>query len=88
LPKQKSESVPKKDEASRSEQEVKGFMTLNEIALKNGVPKEYILKALGVPADIDGRAPVREWMHDHGKSIQNLRDAVAEYKAGSQHPQR
>jgi len=78
--------APKKEhkqaDTSGSEPEVKGFMTLNEIALKTGVPKEHILKALGLPADMDGRAPVREWMHDHGKTIQDLRDAVAQYRQG------
>jgi hypothetical protein len=59
--------------------EVKGFMTLGEIALKTGVPKEYLLRALGLPATIDSRAPVREWLHPQGKSIQDLRDAVAQY---------
>jgi Pyruvate/2-oxoacid:ferredoxin oxidoreductase delta subunit len=62
------------------EPEVKGFMTLNEIALKTGVPKEYILNALGVGTEIDGRAPIRDWMHAQGKSIQNVRDAVEQYR--------
>jgi len=73
---------PRKDHAPGAEQQIKGFMTLNEIALKSGVPKDYILKTLGLPADTDGRAPVRDWMHDRGKTIQDLRDAVAKYKAG------
>ncbi len=75
-------SVAKGDHPGGSDQEVKGFMTLNEIALKTGVPKEYLLKALGITASIDPRSPVREWMHDQGKSIQDLRDAVNNYRAG------
>jgi hypothetical protein len=70
-----------KKEHSGGDQEVKGFMTLNEIATKTGVPKEYILEKLGVKAQVDPRAPLREWMHDHGKSIQDVRDAVAAYRA-------
>ena len=62
------------------EPEVKGFMTLNEISLKTGVPKDYILNELSLPAAIDARAPVREWMHAQGKSIQDVRDAVAAYR--------
>lgn len=65
------------------EQEVKGFMTLNEIAMKTGVPAAFILKKTGLPADTNLRVPVREWMHEKGKSIQDLRDAVAAYRAGA-----
>ncbi|MBI4874854.1 MAG: 4Fe-4S binding protein [Acidobacteria bacterium] len=69
-----------KDHGSGSEEEVKGFMTLNEIALKTGVPKDYLLKTLGLSEQIDARQPVREWMHAHGKSIQDLRDAVKSHR--------
>ncbi|MCU0247745.1 MAG: 4Fe-4S binding protein [Bryobacter sp.] len=72
----------KKDHPGGEEQEVKGFMTLNEIAMKTGVPKEYFVKSLQLSGEIDGRKPVREWMHAQGKSIQDLRDAVTAYRAG------
>lgn len=71
-----------KDHGSEEEPEVKGFMTLNEISIKTGVPKEYLLKALNLPPDINGRLPVRDWMHDHGKSVGDLREAVTQYRAG------
>jgi hypothetical protein len=64
-----------------SDEAVKGFMTLNQIAVKTGVPKEYILKTVGLPPDIDGRMPIREWMHAQGKSIQDIRAAVKQYRA-------
>jgi polyferredoxin len=67
--------------AVAEEPEVKGFMTLNEIALKTGVPKEQLLRALGLAGTIDGRTPVREWLHDRGKTIQDLREAVTQYRA-------
>lgn len=60
--------------------EVKGFMTLNEIASKTGAPADYILKTLGIAEAIDPRQPVREWMHSQGKSIQDIRDAVTGYR--------
>jgi polyferredoxin len=63
-----------------SNTEVRGSMTLNEIALKTGVSKGRILKTLGLPSDIDGRVPVREWVHERGESIQDLRDAVESYR--------
>jgi hypothetical protein len=50
--------------------------------MKTGVPKEYFVKSLQLSGEIDGREPVREWMHAQGKSIQNLRDAVTAYRAG------
>ena len=57
-------------------------MTLNEVALKTGVPKAFLLKSLGLPGAIDARAPLRLWMHEHAKSIQDVRDAVKDYRAG------
>jgi len=56
-------------------------MTLNEIALETGVPKDWLIKKLNLPADTAARQPVREWMHAQGKSIQDLGDAVAEFRA-------
>jgi hypothetical protein len=70
------------DHPGGSDREVTGFMTPNEIALKTGVPKEGLLKSLGIAASIDPRSPVREWIDGQGKSIQDLRDAVQDYRAG------
>lgn len=85
---EKKEATGEKKEATgdkkggHSEAEVKGFMTLNEVVMKTGVPKEWLLKRLGAPANVDPRKPMREWIHDTGKSIQDVRDAVADYRAG------
>ncbi len=65
------------------EQEIRGMMTLNEIVMQTGVPKEYILKTLQISDSVNSRAPLREWMHDKGKSIQDVRDAVAKYRSGA-----
>jgi polyferredoxin len=82
----KNAGAPKKSgDASKhsgSEQEIRGSMTLNEVAMKTGVPMDWLLKRLKLPASTDGRKPLRDWMHDQGKSIQDIRDAVAEYRAG------
>lgn len=69
-------------DTKKDDQEVKGFMTLNEVCLKTGVPKEWLLKRLNLPSAIDGRKPLREWMHDRGKSIQDFRDAIQDYRSG------
>lgn len=71
-----------KEHSGGEEPEIKGMMTLNEIALKTGAPKEYFIRTLGLPKEINATVPVREWMHDHGKSIQDLRDALKAYRAG------
>lgn len=71
------------EEHSGGEEDVKGFMTLNEIVLKTGVPKDYLMKTLALPKDIDPRKPVREWMHQQGKSVQDLREAVKQYRQGA-----
>ncbi len=64
------------------EPDVRGNMTLNEITLATGVPTEYILRTLGITADINPRLALREWMHDQGKSVQDVRDAVKKYQEG------
>jgi hypothetical protein len=69
-----------KDHKDGAEPEVKGFMTLNEVALKTGVPKEWLAKELNLGDGVDSRSPLREWMHDQGKSIQDVRDAVEKYR--------
>ncbi|MBN9661030.1 MAG: 4Fe-4S binding protein [Acidobacteria bacterium] len=61
--------------------EVKGFMSLNEVSAKTGVPAGFILKAMEIKAPVNASQPLREWMHAQGKSIQDVRDAVASYKA-------
>lgn len=66
----------------QQEPEIKGYMTLNEVVLKTGVPKQWLIKRLHLPAHVDPRKPLREWMHDAGMSIQDVRLAVAEYRAG------
>ena len=69
-----------KEHGGGEEPEVKGFMTLNEISLKTGVPKDWLVKELAHGSGVDPRQPLREWMHDRGKSIQDIRDAVTKYR--------
>jgi hypothetical protein len=78
-PAKEVEHAPR-ESGGNNESEVKGFMTLNEIELKTGAPASFLLRRLGLPQDIDSRIPVREWIHQHGKSIQDLREAVDGYR--------
>lgn len=67
----------------KGEQEIRGFMTLNQVSSKTGVPKEFLLRQLQVPAGkIDPRKPIRDWIHYYGKAIGDVRDAVAAYRSG------
>jgi hypothetical protein len=59
-------------------------MSLNEISSKTGVPKDYILKTLKLPSTINASIPAREWLHAHGKSMQDIREAVTRYRAEHQ----
>lgn len=71
-----------KSHKSAEEEQVKGFMTLNEVCLKTGVPKDYLLRRLGAPASTDPRQPIRDWIHALGKSMQDVRQIVLDYQAG------
>jgi hypothetical protein len=63
------------------EPEVRGFMTLNEVVLKTGVPKAYILKELGLSeGEVDARQPLRDWVHQKGKSVPELREIITKYR--------
>lgn len=73
---------PGKKKGAGDGEEVRGTMTLNEVSMKTGVPKAFILKSVGAPAGTDPRKPVREWIHDTGKTMQDVRQAVADYRAG------
>ena len=61
---------------------VRGNMTLNEIVLKTGVPKDYIIQTVGLPEDSPPRTSLREWIHETGKTPRDIRDAVEQYLAG------
>lgn len=72
----RAEEAPKKA-GDHEEQQVRGVMTLNEISLKTGVPAGCILERIGVDAaQVNPRVPVRDWIHDAGKTMQDVRDAV------------
>ena len=77
---EKKSGQGKKD--GHSGEEIRGVMTLNEVSAKTGVPKDYILKSLGAPPNTDARKPIRDWIHDLGKSMQEVREAVAAYRSG------
>jgi|GEM_PF-118591 len=79
--KKQNASAGAEQHGEAEESGVKGFMTLNEVALKTGVPKDYILGKLGIDASkVDPRLPLREWVHAHGHSVPEIRTIVEEYQ--------
>jgi len=69
--------------ANRDEPSVRGVMTLNEISLKAGVPADCILDRLGI-SGVNPRVPVREWIHEFGKTIQDVRGAASACRGPAQ----
>ena len=63
---------------------VRGNMTINEIVLKTGIPRSYLLKNAGLPEDVPTREPLRGWIQKYNKTPRDLRDAVEKYRAENQ----
>lgn len=55
---------------------VRGNMTINEIVLKTGIPKDKLLKEAGLPPDVPAREPIRNWIFDYRSTPRRIRDAV------------
>lgn len=70
---------PKSHAAGQGE-DVRGTMTLQEISQKTGVPVGHFRKALKLDKTTDLNKPVREWIHSKGMTMQDVRDAVKNYK--------
>jgi len=63
-------------------EEVRGTMSLKEIQAKTGVTPAFVLKRLGIRG-VSETTPVREWLHAHDKSMQDVREAIAAWRAGA-----
>lgn len=70
---------PKSHAAGQGE-DVRGTMSLQEIAQKTGVPVSHFQKALKLDKSVDLTKPVREWIHSKGMTMQDVRDAAKAYK--------
>lgn len=60
---------------------VRGNMTINEIVLKTGIPKDYLLKEAGLPEDVPTRQALRDFLHEYNVTPRDLRDVVDKYHA-------
>jgi len=71
---------PSAGEPSGEQQVVRGNSTINEIVLKSGIPKDYLLREAGLPEDVPMRTALREWIRDYGKTPRDVREVVEKYR--------
>ncbi len=67
------------EEGERQPPPVRGNMTINEIVLKTGIPRDVLLREAGLPDDIPVRRPLRDWIHDYDVTPRDLRDVVEKH---------
>lgn len=67
---------------SLSAQEVRGKNTLAEVARMYGIPVERIVAEVGLPADVDVQAPLKDIAAQYGIEILNIREAAERIVAG------
>jgi hypothetical protein len=60
--------------------EIKGRMTLQEVADYCQVPLDYLLTELGLPAGVDLQLRMRDLASQMGIEVQTVRDAVTRYQ--------
>ena len=56
---------------------ITGQMSLREVEKATGVPARHITRKLGLPADLSLDEPLRQLVHAHGLSVEDVRDVVA-----------
>jgi len=74
--------VPAGQKKEHTSEEVRGTMSLKEIQAKTGVAPAFVLKRLGIQG-VSETTPVREWLHAHDKSMQDVREAITAWRAGA-----
>lgn len=72
--------APKSHPAGQGE-DVRGTMSLREIAQKTGVPAGHFRQALKLDKSVDLNQPVREWIHSKGMTMQDVREAARTCKS-------
>lgn len=77
---QPNQGAPKSHPASQGE-DVRGTMSLREIAQKTGVPADHFRQALKLDKSVALNQPVREWIHSKGMTMQDVREAAKTYKS-------
>ena len=57
-------------------------MTIQEVVDLCQVPREYLVSALGLPADVDPSLQMRDLANQMGIEVLTVREVVGEYQAG------
>lgn len=65
---------------SSEEPRLSGMMTLRRVDGQYGVPAEWLVRRLGLPADTDREVPLRDLLRQRGREVQEVREAVEEYR--------
>jgi hypothetical protein len=62
--------------------EIKGRMTIQEVVDLCQVPLDYLITALGLPADVEPSLQMRDLANQMGIEVVTVREVVGEYQAG------
>jgi hypothetical protein len=71
-------TVPDGD--AHSAEEIRGSMSLLEVEEVTGVPIEYVMSKLGLPANVDKTEQLGRLRRAHGFQMEELREAVETYR--------
>lgn len=63
----------------KSPSDIKGWMTLTDVSKYFKLPVPELVKALGLPADVEAKQPLKEIAEENGKETDDLREALAAY---------
>lgn len=61
------------------EQRFTGAMTLDSVARSGGIPVDMLVRGLGLPSDASPTATLRELMHAHRFTLEDVRRVVEDY---------
>ena len=63
----------------KSPSDIKGWMTLTDVAGYFKMPVPELVKALGLPADVDPKQALKDIAEENGKEVDDLREVLANY---------
>ncbi len=72
---------PRADDHARSGAWIQGWMTLSQASQTSGVPVEYIIEKLGLPADTPADEQLGRLRRRYGFQMEDVRRVIAQYPA-------
>ena len=73
-----NDTGPGTSESSDTSQQIRGSMTLQEIAAQSGKPVSQIVEALGLPRDTDQSEKVGRLLRDQGMQMSDMRKVLGD----------